>query len=378
MTYDPKSKFVLVGNAGSNTLSYMTLDPTGQFKKVAIQKLQIASAGIANGLPPLGALKPATCNLADPAQPCMAQGVPLGQTAQVKVFGQGFGTSAGAVVRLDTNASSSCGASPGGFCTSWVSDSEVDVTIPASMLTVAHDFGLDVQAGGVVSNSIDLHAVGVLDLTPICQPTLTNPQGPEGVAIDSLKHVAFITNYACNSVSSIAIDPAGYKKADGSVATYGTVLNTVTVGTNPIGIDTIPRLHYAVVGNYGDSPTGTASIIDISNPEAMAIVPIVTTSSSSTTTTTTSQTVPVGLAPLGVTIDQDHALALVANSGSNTLTGIDLTVLLPGSVTTTSPTPTTIAVSGAPTAIAVDPNRAVAVVTLLQIPAVQSRRQDWT
>ena len=94
----------------------------------------------------------------------------------------------------------------------------------------------------------------------------------------------------------------------------------------------------------------------------MQVVTITTTSG---TTTTTSKTVPVGLAPLGVAIDQDRALAFVANSGSNTLTSIDLTVLLPGAVTTTSPVPTTIAVSGAPTAIAVDPNRAIAVVTLL-------------
>jgi DNA-binding beta-propeller fold protein YncE len=76
--------------------------------------------------------------------------------------------------------------------------------------------------------------------------------------------------------------------------------------------------------------------------------------------------VAVGLSPLGVAIDQDRALALVANSGSNTVTAIDLTVLLPGAVTTKTPTPTTIAVSGAPTAIAIDPNRAIAVVTVLQ------------
>ena len=73
----------------------------------------------------------------------------------VKVFGQGFGASAGALVRLDTNVSSQVAEAVRGFCTTWVSDSEVDVSIPASMLTVAHDYSLDVLAGGVVSNSID-------------------------------------------------------------------------------------------------------------------------------------------------------------------------------------------------------------------------------
>jgi DNA-binding beta-propeller fold protein YncE len=65
-------------------------------------------------------------------------------------------------------------------------------------------------------------------------------------------------------------------------------------------------------------------------------------------------------------MDQDRALALVANSGSNTVSSIDLTVLLPGAVTTKTPVATTVAVGGAPNAIAVDPNRAVAVVTNLQ------------
>jgi len=92
-------------------------------------------------------------------------------------------------------------------------------------------------------------------------------------------------------------------------------------------------------------------------------VPITTTSG---TTTTTLNSVTVGLAPLGVAIDQDRALALVANSGSNTLSSIDLTVLLPGAFTTTSPVATTVALSGPPTAIAISPDQAIAAVTNLQ------------
>ena len=369
MTYDPKSRYVLVANAGSNTLSYVNLDPTSVFKKMAIQKLQIASAGVANSQPDLSQPFPvptAQCDPtnSDPAKPCMAQAVPLGQAALVKVFGQGFGVSAGAKVRLDAKVSGACsGAQDTSFCTTFVSDSEVDVTIPASLLGVAHDYALDVQAGGVISNSIDLHAVGVRDLSGVCAPTQNFPQGPEGVAIDTVRHVAFITNYACNSVTSIAIDPLGFTKADNTVVPYGAILNTVTVGNNPVGIGVIPRLGFAVVSNNGDTPTGTASIMDISDPSAMKVLSFTTTSGS---TSTTSNTVPVGLSPLGVAIDQDRALALIANSGSNTVSSIDLTVLLPGAVTVKTPSPTTIAASGSPTAIAIDPNRAIAVVTVLQ------------
>src|SRR5208283_2181693 len=301
------------------------------------------------------------------------QAVQLGKPVTLKILGQGFGSSPGALVRLDmTNVSTDCSQNPSPFCTTWVSPSEVDVNIPASMLTVAHDFALDVAVGGVASNSIDLHAVGVLDFTlgvqgspPICVPTATFPQGPEGVAIDDSLHIAFVTNYACNSVSLITIDPLGFTSGDTYVP-YGSVLATVTVGNNPLGLAVIPRLGYAVAANSGDTPNGTASIIDYNHyntPLTAAIVPITATSG---TTTTTLQSVTVGLAPLGVAIDQDRALALVANSGSNTLSSIDLTVLLPGAVTTTTPMATTVALSGPPTAIAISPDQALAAVTNLQ------------
>src|SRR5260370_42123181 len=130
----------------------------------------------------------------------------------------------------------------------------------------------------------------------------------------------------------------------------------------------ILRMHLAGAGNNGDAPNGPASIIDIGNPESPAIVSWSVTSG---TTTTTANTVTVGFAPLGVTIDQDRALALVSNNGSNTLSSIDLTVLLPSDQTTTAsttghvqgaPAATMIALSGPPSASAVDPNRASAVV----------------
>ena len=385
MTYDPKTKNVLVANAGSNTLTYLNLDPSNMFKPVSIQQIQITSAGVPNAQPTLSAVDglyhPATCDPTNPTLTCMAQAVPLNQTATVRVFGQGFGSGYGSAVRLDTNPSTAppssstmnpCSTNPATFCTQYISDSEVDVTIPASMLTVAHDYALDVVLpSGVVSNSIDLYAVGILNLattTPaVCIPNATIPQGPEGVAIDESRKVAFITDYSCNSVTSIAIDPAGYKKMDGSIAPYMTVLNTVTVGAQPIGIATLPRLGYTVVANSGATPTGTASIIDTSNPEVMNVLSFtISTTSGGVTTTTTANYVPVGLSPLGVAMDPDHAYALIANNGSNTVTSIDLTVLLPGAVTDKNPTPTTVAVSGAPTAIAVDTNRGIAVVTLLQ------------
>jgi DNA-binding beta-propeller fold protein YncE len=382
MVYDPKTKYILVANAGSNSLTYMNLDPSGSFQKTHIQALLLQDNNPAYGVPvaqpALGSLAPATsCSLTDPKQPCMPQAVRTQQAANLRILGQGFTSGGGTpVVRLDGQTT----ITPPGQTTpvsipapTSVTDGEIDVTIPAAFLFSPHDYALDVQfnTGGVVatSNAIDLHAVGILDMSSACAPTASFPQGPEGVAIDESRKIALVTNYACNSVSVIAINPAGFVKTDGSVAPYGTVLGTVTVGKNPIGIAVIPRMGFAVVANSGDTPNGTASIIDISKPEAPAIVSWSVTSG---TTTTTANTVAVGLSPLGVAIDQDRALALVANSGSNTLSSIDLTVLLPTAVTTKVPGATTIALSGLPTALAVDPNRAIAVVTSLQNPSTTS------
>ena len=367
MIYDPKSRYVLAANAGSNTVSYMNLDPGNLFKKVYVQTLQVTSpsAAVPNSQPALGSAPAASCDPTSAINSCMPQAVQLGQTATLQINGEGFLSGGGTpVVRLD---GSSTGVTIVQDATHVLTDSQINVSIDASVFTVAHDFALDVVAGNVVSNSIDLHAVGVLNLAPVCAPTATFPQGPEGVAIDDSLHVAFVTNYACNSVSLITINPQGFVKSDKTVAPYGSVLTTVTVGNNPLGVAVIPRLGYAVVANSGDTPNGTASIINYNHSGTTAdmayVVPITVTSSSTTTTT---NSVAVGLAPRGVAIDQDRALALVANSGSNTLSSIDLTVLLPGAVTTTVPVATTVALSGPPTAIAISPDEAIAAVTNLQ------------
>jgi len=382
MSYDPKTKFVLAANAGSNTLTYMNLDPAGTFQKTHIQDLQLPNPscqdpntpstcfGVPVVQPPLStaapAHSPAPCNPTDPTQACMPQAIQVGKTATVRVLGQGLTS---ATVRLDgqTSVIPPGQQSPVSITTAQVSDSEVDVNIPGAYLFAPHDYALDVvSASGAISNAIDLHVVNLLDMSSACATSSSFPQGPEGVAIDEPRRIALVTNYACNSVSVITIDPNGFARAAGGIAPYGTIIGNVGVGKNPIGIDVISRLGYAVVANNGDTPNGTASIIDISNPESPQIVPITTTSG---TTTTTANSVTVGLAPLGVKIDQDRALALVANSGSNTLSSIDLTVLAPsvtGGHTQTGPVATTVALSGPPTAIAVDPTIPAAAVTTLQ------------
>jgi DNA-binding beta-propeller fold protein YncE len=80
--------------------------------------------------------------------------------------------------------------------------------------------------------------------------------------------------------------------------------------------------------------------------------------------------VPVGTAPSGVAIDQETNLAVIANTGSNTVSTIDLTPLTAGPIGKL--TPTTVAVDQNPSAVAIDPDRGtngrgLAVVTGVQL-----------
>src|SRR5262249_58382286 len=89
-----------------------------------------------------------------------------------------------------------------------------------------------------------------------------------------------------------------------------------------------------------------------------------------------SPAVTVGSKPMGVAISDDTGVALLANSGTNTVSEINLAPLFPppGSTTAaaTSLTAVTIGVDTAPIAVAIDPdrgtnNRGLAVVTALQL-----------
>ncbi len=349
MTYDPNAKLVLTANAGSNTLTYLNVDPTNIFKPVHVEGLTVSAAGVPNAQAPLNSSTgaadggPISCNPTNPTglTTCMPQGALLGATsATVQVFGAGF--QSGAQVRLDGNSS--------GITTSFVDSGQLSATIPGSFLTLPHDYALDVSVGGNVSNSTDFYVVGATDLI---QPSGCSAPKPEAVAIDDMRNVAVVTLNGC-ATGTIAIVNLDFTGVHSYGKPYGQVLATAAVGNGPMGVAVIPRLGYAVVANNTD---GTASIIDISTPTSPKVLTF-------TSGTTTSNNVTVGISPSGVAIDQDHAYALIANSGSSTISLIDLTALIASPPTTPIAVP--IAVDRQPFAIAVDPNRKIAVVTALR------------
>jgi hypothetical protein len=373
MTYDPRTNLVLVANAGANTISYLDLDPQSTFKKVDIRDVLVTSGGVPNAQPPLAsapnAPNPLPKAVCDPSSPtniystCFPRSVTVGQSATLRILGQGFLSGGTPVVRLDGNSN--------GITITNATDTEVDITIAATQLTRAHDYALDVLSGSVGSNAIDVYATGVITLSSLCSSAVM----PEAVAIDPIANVAAITSYGCNTLSFINLDASNVHNYG---VPYGALLKTLTVGTNPIGVDVIPRLGYAVVANNADD---TASVISYGgNPFSASQISFPAFAANPCSTSgKSSSNVCVGLSPTGVAIAQDHGIALVSNTGGNSITAIDLNTLSLNSTTGTGCTVLAnnanslpcvvtqlVATSGPPQAIAIDPNRDEAVVTNIQ------------
>ncbi len=162
-------------------------------------------------------------------------------------------------------------------------DRELTATVPASMLTSAHRYALDVSNGSSVTNAEDFTVEQSVDVTG-CSST---PQ-PSGVAIDPEQNLAAVTLFGCNSLALIDM-------------TTGTG-TSVAVGSNPIGVAVLPRLHLAVVANNGGA--GTASIVDEEKR-------------------TVTQTVATGSGPIGAAADEATGEVAIANSVANTVTVVN-------------------------------------------------------
>ena len=306
----------LVVNSGSNNISVVTLGTN--IKPVHIESVQTSS-----GIP--GTILPQTVLTTDSTPVA-------GGPVTLRILGTGFQSATPVQVRLD--GTSLTGATV-------VSNTEVDVSVPATFLNVPRRYALDVVVGSVGSNATDFTVLRTVDLTPACAAGST-PQ-PGAVAIDTTRNVAAVSNFGCGSISLVDLTPGA----------SAPLKSTIAVGTSPIGIDVIPRLGYAVVANNG---SGTVSIV---NMDSATLI-----SSPGT-----------GTNPTGVAIDQYSGLAIVANTGSNSITSIDLTSITSAN---TTPTVNTLGIDQQPIAVAIDPNRAacgsatatgvgVAVITALEL-----------
>jgi DNA-binding beta-propeller fold protein YncE len=167
-------------------------------------------------------------------------------------------------------------------------DRELTATVPTSMLQSAHRFAVDVaNASGSVTNAEAFTVEQSVDVSSSACPT---PE-PSGVAIDpeqGTQGLAAVSLFGCNDLALINL-------ATGTGSIVG-------VGTNPIGVAVIPRLHTAVVANNGGA--GTASIVD----EVQQSV---------------KQTVSTGSGPIGAAADEATGEVAIANSVANTVTVVN-------------------------------------------------------
>lgn len=312
---DPANNIALIANAGSNSVQILSLSNPAQTKNVVVSEVRVPAGG---GVP--GELLP------------QATVTSTADLANVKIFGSGFVS--GAQVRLDRTALPAANVT-------FVNSREIDATIPASFRAGPRHYALDVVSNGVLSNATDFFVVKIVDLSQLCPGTSSSPS-PAGVAIDSVRNIAVVANTGCNSVSFISLRPD---------PTFGTVTNTIAVGSAPVGVALDSRLGFALVSN---STSGTASVINLD-------------------TATVTATPTVGTSPNGVAINPDTGQALVVNTGSNTISAFD--------ITQATPTVLTGATVQNPIAVAVDPDgnngSGIAAVTGVEISTISGSAQAF-
>ncbi len=199
---------------------------------------------------------------------------PPADTIVLSIRGLGFTPSS--IVRLDGVHMS----------TTFVSSRLLTATVVLTTPVTAHRYVVDVidPVGTLISNSSSFTVEQAIDLSAVCAAAPL----PFGVSIDPLQNLAAVSMFGCNSVALINLSSG-----------TGT---SVTVGTNPLGVSVIPRLHVAVVAN---AASGSASVVDeLQN----AVTSTITTGSGS----------------FGVATDQDTGEAAVANNQDNTVTVLNV------------------------------------------------------
>jgi DNA-binding beta-propeller fold protein YncE len=206
----------------------------------------------------------------------------------ITLIGNGFVSQGPVVARVDGFALTPVGT---------VTDRQMSVVVPASLLTSPRHFTVDVvnsTPGSVPSNVEGFSVVQPVDLTSASCPS----PSPGAVAIDDVLNEAVVTLTNCNSVGVVSL-------------ASGIVTQTIPVGVSPQGIASYPPGGTIVVSNRGDN---TATVIDLAD------------------TTQTPVVVTTGVEPLGVAIDQTTGLALVTNSNTNSNSVTSFTATLLGAI----------------------------------------------
>jgi YVTN family beta-propeller protein len=249
---DPASDEAVVANQGDGTVSIVSLG--------AVRTPQILESS-----------PPTTLTSASPLT--------------LTITGSGFTSTS--VVRLDqvavvtSTVPSSCTTGlPVNVCR------QITATIPASMLGSARRFIVDVlNSDSTVSN--------VTDFTVIQQVIVGTT--PVGVAVDTDRDLAIVTNSVDATVSLVALSPETPIFGGGTAGAVGTIGSPIPVEADPQGVAVLPRLGLAAVANNGSN---NVTIVD----------------DTGTVGPNTLGAICSGCQPVGVAVDGDTGVALVTYS----------------------------------------------------------------
>jgi len=236
---------------------------------------------------------------------------PASSSVNLTITGHGF-SAPGTQVLLD-------GAPLPANLVNATSDRQIIATVPVAYLASARRFIVAVENGVGAS----LNVSNATDFTVI-QPVAVG-NAPFGVAVDTDRDFAVVTNNADNTVSVVDL-------------ISGTVVGApILAGTNPEGIAVVPRLGLAVVANFGSN---NVSIVD----ETQTVGPKTVT------------LCPSCFQPVGVAINEDTLVAAVTNSATSSPTNpIAVSSVSFVDISTATSTTNPPAIDQDPIAVAIDP-----------------------
>ena len=257
------------------------------------------------------------------ASPAVVYGGPGTANTTLTILGGGFisGTSE---VLLDGTAL------PGGDV-NVVSSRKIVATVPGSMLDSARLYAVQVQngAGGTapVSNVTDLSVIQSIAVGSL----------PAGVAVDTDRDAAVVTNSGDGTVSLISLAPISSESPQ-SLGNVGIIGSPVLAGTTPEGVAVLSRKGLAVVANNGSND---ATVVDVTGVAVPVSVAICANSGCS--------------GPAGVAMNQDSGVAAIANTNPTGPVSTGTVSFLNLSATPASAAGS-LSVDHDPVAVAVDPN----------------------
>ncbi len=309
---DINDGFIVPGGGNGNTATYRAplANPPGSVTITAVSGFDPAESG------------EATITIITSDAPTLTSAAPntVGEgSAQQEVFLTGTNFTSNSIVMA--------GTPPAPVPTLFLDTTLLHATIPASPLSVAGPVAIVVQAqDGEVSNVLE----GPLGVEVM----------PSRPAVVALSPDTVVPNGGTARVNLIGgfFSPSTVVNCNGT--TPGTRVATTLTSSQQLGV-TIPSTCAPAPGQY---PLFVQNSDVVAPNPAISAVNLTVEPRPSDISTGVSSTFPVGASPVGIAIDPALNLAVIANSGSNSVSIVNL-----GTLATS-----TVAVGTAPTSVAID------------------------